>query len=350
MTDEKAGARSEHLDEEEQVQAAEHASPQALVIHEIVREEGELELRRRNASLLWSGLAAGLSMGFSLLTLAFLQAALPDEPWRRLLDSGGYCVGFVITILGRQQLFTESTLTAVLPLMVRRDRATLFSLLRMWGIVLASNLVGTFVFAALISPEHLFDASVRQALISTGREIMTGPIPFEFLKAIFAGWLIAMMVWLLPSARSALLVIMLLTYVVALARLPHVIAGSVEASFAVIAGYATVADYLFHFLLPTLWAIRSAASRWSPSSITPRCPPSSRRRPVRTDPFSERRRPCEVVKLRDGRARIHAVGRLYVAVRGVCRRDGRRQRRRDCCTPIPHRGHPEHSLRLYLFI
>ena len=253
MTDEKAGAHSEHLDEEEQVQAAEHASPQALVIHEIVREEGELELRRRNASLLWSGLTAGLSMGFSLLTLAFLQAALPDEPWRRLLDSSGYCVGFVITILGRQQLFTESTLTAVLPLMVRRDRATLLSLLRMWGIVLASNLIGTFVFAALISPEHLFDAAVRQALVSTGREIMAGPIPFEFLKAIFAGWLIAMMVWLLPSARSArLLVIMLLTYVVALARLPHVIAGSVEASFAVIAGYATVGDYLFHFLLPTL--------------------------------------------------------------------------------------------------
>ncbi len=82
---------------------------------------------------------------------------------------------------------------------------------------------------------------------------MAGPIPFEFLKAIFAGWLIAMMVWLLPSARSArLLVIMLLTYVVALARLPHVIAGSVEASFAVIAGSATVGDYLLHFLLPTL--------------------------------------------------------------------------------------------------
>jgi len=253
MNDETAGALSEHLDEEEQIQAAEHAAPQALVIHEVVREEGELELRRRNASLLWSGLAAGLSMGFSLLTLAFLQAALPDEPWGRLLDSGGYCVGFVITILGRQQLFTESTLTAVLPLMVRRDRATLLSVLRMWGIVLASNLVGTIAFASLISPEHLFDASVRQALISTGRQILAGPISFEILKAIFAGWLIALMVWLLPSARSArLLVIILLTYVVALARLPHVIAGSVEASFAVINGYATVGDYLFRFLLPTL--------------------------------------------------------------------------------------------------
>jgi formate-nitrite transporter family protein len=248
-----AGQDSRHLDEREQTQAAEHAAPQAIVIHEVVREEGELELRRRNAALLWSGLAAGLSMGFSLLTLAFLQSGLPDEPWRRLLDSSGYCVGFVITILGRQQLFTESTLTAVLPLMVRRDLATLLSLLRMWGIVLAANLIGTIVFAALISPEHLFSGPVRYALIETGQDILSGPTGFKILKAILAGWLIATMVWLLPSARSArLLVIVMLTYVVAVARLPHVIAGSVEAAFAVISGHADIADYVFHFLLPTL--------------------------------------------------------------------------------------------------
>ena len=110
--DKEAGAELPHLDEREQIQAAEHAAPAALVIYEVVREEGELELRRRNVALLWSGLAAGLSMGFSLLTLALIRAGLPDEPWRHLIDSLGYCVGFVIAILGRQQLFTESTLTA----------------------------------------------------------------------------------------------------------------------------------------------------------------------------------------------------------------------------------------------
>ena len=248
-----AGADSLHLDKREQNQAADHAAPQALVIHEVVREEGELELRRRNAALLWSGLAAGLSMGFSLLTLAFLQSRLPDMPWRQLLDSPGYCVGFVITILGRQQLFTESTLTAVLPLMVRRDLFTLLSVLRMWGIVLAANLLGTVAFAVLISPEHLFSGPVRQSLLETGQDLLAGPIGFKVLKAMFAGWLIAMMVWLLPSARSArLFVILLLTYVVAVARLPHVIAGSVEASYVVVTGHASVMDYLWHFLLPVL--------------------------------------------------------------------------------------------------
>jgi formate/nitrite transporter FocA (FNT family) len=54
-------------------------------------------------------------MGFSYLTLALIQSGLPDALWARLMGSAGYCLGFVIVILRRQQLFTESTLTAVLP-------------------------------------------------------------------------------------------------------------------------------------------------------------------------------------------------------------------------------------------
>src|SRR6201999_1546976 len=101
----------QHLDPPQQKQAASHASPQAIVIHEVVREEGETEIRRSFGALFWSGTAAGLSMGFSLLTLALLTANLPEERWTVIAAAPGYCVGFIIVILGRQQLFTESTLT-----------------------------------------------------------------------------------------------------------------------------------------------------------------------------------------------------------------------------------------------
>jgi len=44
------------------------------------------------------------------------------------------------------------------------------------------------------------------------------------------------MVWVLPSARSArLFVILILTYVVGLGHFPHIVAGSVEAAFAPLA-------------------------------------------------------------------------------------------------------------------
>ena len=70
---------------------------------------------------------------------------------------------------------------------------------------------------------------------------------------MFAGWLIALMIWLLPSARSArLFVIVLLTYVVALGHFSHVIAGSVEAAYAVFVGRASLPDYALGFFAPTI--------------------------------------------------------------------------------------------------
>jgi formate/nitrite transporter FocA (FNT family) len=84
-----AASSSPHLEDEERQQAADHAPLPALVVHEIVRGEGERELERTPGQLLWSGLAAGLSMGFSFLVQALLQAGLPDRPWRHLVDSAG---------------------------------------------------------------------------------------------------------------------------------------------------------------------------------------------------------------------------------------------------------------------
>jgi formate/nitrite transporter FocA (FNT family) len=248
-----AGSDSPHLDEGERDQAAQHAAPRALVIHEVVRAEGEEELRRPASAVIYSGFAGGLSMGFSFLSLAFIRSALPDTPWRPLVASFGYTVGFMVVVLGRQQLFTESTLTAVLPLLVRRDRATLVALLRFWAVVLVANLVGTFVFAALLTAPGLFPAPVEQTLIDIGGEGASGAFWPTAFKSVLAGWLIALMVWLLPAARSArILVIIILTYVVAIGHFSHIVAGSVEAAFFWFSGHGTFGAYLGRFLVPTL--------------------------------------------------------------------------------------------------
>jgi formate-nitrite transporter family protein len=244
---------SQNLDPAEKDLAAEHSAPPAVVIHEIVRKDGEAELKRSASAIGWSGLAAGLSMGFSFLALALIQSRLPDTPHRRLIDSAGYCLGFVIAVLGRQELFTESTLTAVLPLLVKRDARTLVALLRFWAIVLTANIFGTLMFARLLSINGLFDDPLRASLIEIGRDAVSAPFWPTLVKAIFAGWLIALMIWLLPSAKSArLLIIMLLTYVVSIGRFSHIIAGSVEAAFAVFTGEASVNDYLVGFFAPTI--------------------------------------------------------------------------------------------------
>jgi formate/nitrite transporter FocA (FNT family) len=162
-------------------------------------------------------------------------------------------VGFLIVILGRQALFTESTLTAVLPVLVRRDRKTLRATARFWTVVLSCNLVGTYLFAGLIASTGVFSADVDAGLRAIATEALAGEFWPTFIKAILAGWLIAVMVWLLPSARTAkIFIIMLLTYVVGIGGFSHVIAGSVESAYAVFHGYAPIADYFTRFLIPTL--------------------------------------------------------------------------------------------------
>ncbi|HEY3838032.1 MAG TPA: formate/nitrite transporter family protein, partial [Bryobacteraceae bacterium] len=107
--------------------AESRTSVSAAVIHEAIRKDGDEELQRPMSALAWSGLAAGMSMGFSFLAEGLFRSHLPDAPWRPLLVNLGYPVGFLIVVIGRQQLFTENTLTAIIPLLARRNLPTLFS-------------------------------------------------------------------------------------------------------------------------------------------------------------------------------------------------------------------------------
>ncbi len=73
------------------------------------------------------------------------------------------------------------------------------------------------------------------------------------LRGIFAGWLIAMVVWILAAVdtgRSAIIII--LTYVVGLANLTHIIAGAVEVLFLPMVGAASWIHVAWGYLLPTL--------------------------------------------------------------------------------------------------
>ncbi len=222
-------------------------------IHEVIRREGESDLARRSSAVALSALAAGLSMGFSFLGMALIRSALPDAEWRILLSGLGYSLGFLIVVLGGQQLFTETTLTAVLPVLAARDWRRVPTLLRYWAVVLASNIVGTALFALLVCHQGLFSPALWEALNGVAADAMRDPFWPMLVKAVLAGWLIALMIWLLPGAGSArMLVILVLTYFVAIGHFSHAIAGSVEAAFAVFAGQVPPLAYLTHFLVPTV--------------------------------------------------------------------------------------------------
>lgn len=248
-----AESQSPQITEKEAVDVEERSSPRTPVIYEIVRRLGEEEMRRPVTSLWWSGVAAGLSISFSFLAQAILRAHLPDSPWAPLVVSLGYSVGFLMVVLSRQQLFTEITVTAVLPVMTNTTLANVWCLVRLWAIVLIANMVGTLIAALICTFTPALTPELREAMLQIASQI-TGHTWMEMtFRAIASGFLIATMVWLIPSAEAAQFhVIVVITYLIAAGGFMHIVAGSVEAFFLVLNGQLGVQSMITEFFVPVL--------------------------------------------------------------------------------------------------
>jgi formate/nitrite transporter FocA (FNT family) len=231
----------------------ERGAGNAKVVHEVVRLQGDEELSRPIRSLLFSGFAAGVAICVSLMAEAFLQMRLPDAPWRELIVPLGYTVGFVIVILGNLQLFTETTVTAVLPLATHPTTRNVGRLLRLWLAVFVANMTGTFLVAALMASQIIIGPEQLRAALEVSRPILDHGFGTTLLLAMPAGFLIASIAWILPNARgSEFWVIMLITYVIALGKFSHVVAGAGEAWLLMLAGEASILRATAGFILPAL--------------------------------------------------------------------------------------------------
>lgn len=237
----------------EQEEVEHRTSVKAHVVHEAVRRDGDTEFERPASALATSGLAAGLSMGFSFIGEGLLRSHLPDTAWRPLVSKFGYSFGFLIVILGRQQLFTENTLTAVLPVLVRRNWNSLGRMLRLWGIVLTANLVGAHIVAWVLANTDSFPPSIKAGFAQIGHDSFAVSPGQAILRGIFAGWLIAMLVWMRAAIDNGQIpLIVIVTYVVGLGGFTHIIAGSIEVLFLVMSGGVPWTAYLTRYMLPVL--------------------------------------------------------------------------------------------------
>ncbi|MBV8812208.1 MAG: formate/nitrite transporter family protein [Acidobacteriaceae bacterium] len=241
------------LTERQQQEAQDRTSVSAVVVHEAIRYDGEEELMRPVSALAWSGLAAGMSMGFSLVAMALFKAYLPDQPLVKLIVSLGYPAGFLIVIIGRQQLFTENTLTAIIPLLARRNASTLLLVARLWTVVLIANMAGAHLFAWVVANTPMFKPQIQHAMLTLSLQALDVTFGEAVLRGIFAGWLIAMVVWMLAAVDTGrVAIIVILTYLVGLANFTHIIAGAVEVLFSVMVGAKSWGAVAWGYLLPTL--------------------------------------------------------------------------------------------------
>ena len=202
MNEQKSG-KTPGLSADEEQEVSHNQPPRAAVLHEIIRAQGDKELQRTIAALWWSALAAGLSMGLSLMAMGLLNSRLPEGEAFKVIASFGYCAGFLAVILARQQLFTENTLTAVLPVMTKPTLNNFGRLLRLWTVVLFGNLCGTLLVAYVMLHLPIFDSKTDIAFLEVGRKVMQNEVGQMFAKGIISGWMIATMVWMIPSMENA---------------------------------------------------------------------------------------------------------------------------------------------------
>lgn len=237
--------------EEQQVEKRESVG--ARVVHEVIRRQGDEELKRPWSSLLWSGFAGGVAIMASLLGEGALERYLPDAPWRPLVASLGYTLGFLVVILSRLQLFTESTLSAVIPVMTEPSPVNLARIARLWSIVFLANIAGTLFIAFLTVHGWIGLPSGIGAEIEVARQGLAHP-PLEVLTAaIPAGFLIAAVAWALPAARGQeFWVVLAFTYFIALGGFAHVVVGSGEAWLLMVAGEISVGHAVLGYILPAL--------------------------------------------------------------------------------------------------
>jgi len=165
----------------------------------------------------------------------------------------GYTIGFVVVVLGRQQLFTENTLSPILPLLHHRDRKTLINVGRLWALVLVANIAGTWAFSLALTHLDGVEPRTWDAFVEIGRRTVDKSFSSTFFHAVVAGWLIALMMWLLPAVKSSRLhIIVVMTYIIALGEFSHIVAGSVDCAFLVLIGKASLGEYFAVFFAPTL--------------------------------------------------------------------------------------------------
>jgi formate/nitrite transporter FocA (FNT family) len=238
--------------EQQQAQAGTRLS--AVEIHNNVLEPGLEELERPAAALLWSALASGLVIGFSFVGGAYL-ASLVGDGGKQAAASAVYPLGFILVIMARSELFTENTLVPVVPFLERRDHKTFMNLLRVWGLLLTGNLVGAAIFGWTLARTPMVEPALHGELARIAEHATSGGFGHVVYAGVFAGWLIALLSWLLASTHSTgaqIALIWLCTAPISALHFRHSIAGSVEAFYRAASGSAGWGPMLANFVAPSV--------------------------------------------------------------------------------------------------
>ncbi|WP_242678591.1 formate/nitrite transporter family protein [Psychrobacter pygoscelis] len=215
---------------------------------------------RSLGSLFTSAFTAGIEIGISLFVIFTAYALLSDifsvqdNHYALVLASLLYPIGFIVVVIGQSLLFTEQTSLLSLPVLNKIEPVS--KLLRLWGIVIAGNLVGGCLFALVIIGLGLQMGLYRTEQIDHyAQHVLDFKWWVMLGSAIMAGWLMGVAAWLVTSSRdtiSRIILVTLITGSIGFLGLHHSIVGNIEIFSALIYGHGVDVMTYLEFLLIVL--------------------------------------------------------------------------------------------------
>jgi formate/nitrite transporter FocA (FNT family) len=158
-------------------------------------EEGRRRLNRSWAPLIATGLVGGIDVGTGVMAMLVVDGLTGNK----LLAGLAFSVGFIALAMARSELFTEDFLVPVGTVIAKQ--ATLGSLIRLWSVTAAANLVGGWVFTLLIVTG--LTSTVQKAAIDSGAYYVGLGIGWRsFALALLGGAVITLMTWMQHATES----------------------------------------------------------------------------------------------------------------------------------------------------
>ncbi|MGI8550557.1 MAG: formate/nitrite transporter family protein [Dehalococcoidia bacterium] len=239
---------------------ADEAAPLGRETAEIIEAATEIGRQRLRRPILGEAITAligGMSVCFGAVAMATTGGLTRDfaGPSAALLTGAlSFPIGFVILLIGKSELFTENFLVPVLG--VLEGRGTLKNLGRLWMVSLIFNLIGAIIFAWLISRPGVLDSRAAADLRSIGIEKAGYSFGTAFTKAIFAGWLMSILTWLLLACASVgqrLAIIWMVATLIILGGFNHAVISAAESFMAIDLGARlSYAQWFLHNLIPAV--------------------------------------------------------------------------------------------------
>ncbi len=218
---------------------------------------GAKRLSRPSIGDTMTSFIGGMSVSFGAVAMAWAAASLGGQAApspAHLVGSLTFPIGFIILLVGKSELFTENFFLPVTAVLERRG--TLRQLVELWSISLLFNLIGALVFALLISRPGVLDTAPARHMVELATAKVGYPFWTAFVKAIFAGWLMTLLTWLLIAVDGIgprLMIIWSMATLIVLGNFNHVVISAAEIFMGMLLGARiSLGNWLLGNFVPAL--------------------------------------------------------------------------------------------------